>query len=897
MKSEEVAAIVDFIDEGVVIFGSDWHLEYANRAFSELTGYTATAGRGVLKSIFEVSDADQAMLAKMTSAVRDGRPFEGEVKGRTKGGDLFWSHFAFSPQLDEHGGLRVFIGKFRDLSYAKAMETRAEQLERDYRSIFDNVQSAITVHGPDAHIRVANPRAIELLGLDHQTLQGRSANDQIFRLYREDGSEMPPEEVPVLRAIAERSPLRGIVLGYDRASDNKRLWLVCNAFPVLDPKGVTREVVLSFSDVTLLVESQTQARLFKERFELAARGTQDVIFEWNILTGEFWANEAYKSVYGYNPPSHMSLDDLPNISGVKADHKTVQSVTRDAIESTCERYLLDYGITRPDGTFGQIAVRAFIVRDADGTAQKIIGTGTDVGQLSRASLALEQSEARFRLIADSASDVLWDHDFEQKTTWSSPDWPSKLGIDVDPSYAQDFKWLEIVDELDRERLKESFRSALKSTADSWDIEFKASRADGQAIILAVKSSILRDTSGRALRILGNMRNVTAEKRTQEGYTRARALEAVGQLTGGFAHDFNNLLMIIQGNAELLELGNLDEETAEFVALISEASASAAALTRRLLTFAGQSKLDTRRVDLKNLIEGTMALLRSGLPASVTLRHSIVTGIWPLLVDANALQQAIVNLAMNSHDAMPDGGEIIVSCENHEVESEMVSSTLQLRPGRYVLVAVSDTGQGMPREVLARAFEPFFTTKEVGKGTGLGLSTVFGFAQQSGGSVTIHSEEDRGTTVQLYLPVDELAAVQAEPCRNQNLGDEVARDIRVLVVEDQAQVRSHVVRTLKRFGYQVEAAENAASALRLLDQSAGIDLLLTDIIMPGGMNGQVLAEAAKQIQPSIKVVFTSGYSAAAFEHLGLKQQSSINLLRKPYRAMELKQAIAHALRRE
>jgi PAS domain S-box-containing protein len=894
MKYHQFISFFEFVDEGIFVFGSDWRLLYSNRAFFELTGYAAPVTPDALLLILHVAEADQDIISSMREAVENGHSFAAEIVGRKQSGDPFWSDFAFRPEHDENGALCFFIGKFRDLSHVKAMENKAQQLERDYRFIFENVQSAITVHGFDAQIRVANPRAIELLGLDLEALQGRSPNDQLFRLFRENGSEMPPEEVPVIRAITERNPVRGVVLGYHRESDHKRLWFVCNAFPVLDEAGMTQEVVLSFSDITPLIESQAQARLFKERFELAARATQDVIFEWDIETGHFWANEAYKTVYGYEPPNYMSLEDLPNISGAKADHRMVQKVTKDAIKSSKQRYLLDYGITRPDGTFGQIAVRAFIVRDAHGNAQKIIGTGTDVGQLSRANYALEQSEARFRLIADSASDVLWDHDFEQNVTWSSPDWPTKLGIDVDPTFAQEFKWLEIVDQLDRQRLRESFQNAIKSTTGSWDIEFKAYRGDGQPIILAVKASILRNAAGRAVRILGNMRNVTAEKRTQEGYTRARALEAVGQLTGGFAHDFNNLLMIIQGNAELLELSNLDDDSAESVSLINEAAASAAKLTRRLLTFAGQTKLDTRRVDMATVIEGTMALLRSGLPATVKLRHSIAEGIWAPIIDANALQQAIVNLAMNSHDAMPSGGEITVTCENHEIATDMLPPTPQLNPGRYVLLAVSDNGEGMARDVLSRAFEPFFTTKDVGKGTGLGLSTVFGFAHQSGGGVTIYSEEGYGTTVNLYLPVQDAAAVPTE--HDDPVTERSAKSgLHILVVEDQPQVRSHVVRALRRFGYKVEATEDAASALRVLEHKPDFDLLFTDIVMPGGMNGQALGEAAKQLRPSIKVLYTSGYPAAAFEHLGLKQQSNVNLLHKPYRTVELQEAIDRALR--
>jgi PAS domain S-box-containing protein len=508
--------------------------------------------------------------------------------------------------------------------------------------------------------------------------------------------------------------------------------------------------------------------------------------------------------------------------------------------------------------------------------------------------ALEQSEKRFRMIEDSASDVLWDHDFESGFTWSSPDWPSKLGVEFDPANSQGFQWIEMVDPSDRQRIVKAFQDVIKSDAITWEVEFKVHGPDGHALDLAVTASIMRHPDGRAARILGTTRNITQEKRNQEGYTRARALEAVGQLTGGVAHDFNNLLMIIIGSAELLEMSNLGEEDAETLAAISQAAESAAGLTRQLLTFARQAQLNRTRLDVGALIYDTLPLLRAGLPETIELCQAIASDLWPVDVDANSLQQAIVNLAMNANDAMPRGGEIVIACSNLEVDEDMMPATADLGPGRYVAISVTDNGAGMPPTVLARAFEPFFTTKDVGKGTGLGLSTVYGFAKQSNGGVSIYSEPGLGTTVSLYLPAAEVDAYHEDRHETATEAEKPTRRKRILVVEDQPQVRTHVEKTLLRFGYAVVTAQDANAALAILKRGEAFDLLFTDIIMPGGTNGQELGEAALQFAPEIKILYTSGYPAAAFEHLGLKEQSSINFLSKPYKSSQLKEKIAAIL---
>lgn len=506
---------------------------------------------------------------------------------------------------------------------------------------------------------------------------------------------------------------------------------------------------------------------------------------------------------------------------------------------------------------------------------------------SERELSLEKE--RFRVIAGTVSDVLWDCDLAGQKWWISRDWPEKLGIQASPEGEDAQTWFGRVLPDDRPKLMASFYQLLKSGKDTWEVDYRFKGNDDQLIDIHVKAAVLRRPDGRVLRMLGNARNVTKDKRNQEGYTRARALEAVGQLTGGIAHDFNNLLMIILGNAEFLEDTALDASQAEAVAMIHQASSSAADLTERLLSFSRQSQLRAGRVVLANLIPRTVTLLRSGIPETITITCDIKQETWDAKVDANALEQAVINLAVNARDAMPSGGEIAISAENQSICADPNSHDQDLVPGDYVVLSVKDDGKGMAPDVLARAFEPFFTTKDVGEGTGLGLSTVFGFAKQSGGHVSIQSALDHGTTVSIYLPRfergedQEFDAPKAEQAKG-HTGQ------RILIVEDEPAVRAHVASVLSKLGYVVTAVADGQEALSLLHDGQVFDLLFTDVVMPGKISGPLLGQAALEIAPKIKILYTSGYPAASFENLGIKNPSDVNFLAKPYRNSQLQEKI-------
>lgn len=392
-------------------------------------------------------------------------------------------------------------------------------------------------------------------------------------------------------------------------------------------------------------------------------------------------------------------------------------------------------------------------------------------------------------------------------------------------------------------------------------------------------------------------DITARVETEAQLRQAQKMEAVGQLTGGVAHDFNNLLTVILGNAEVLVEASHDNPSLHRAAnLTMSAGQRAAELTRRLLAFARRQPLAPRPVEVGALLQDIEPLLRSTIGEDVDLRIVVNTGDWLAFVDSAQLQSAIVNLAINARDAMPSGGRLTLEAGRATVEPDVQEDAEGVSSGEYVVIAVTDSGKGMSEEVRQRAFEPFFTTKPPSRGSGLGLSMVYGFIKQSQGKVTIYSEPDEGTTVKLYLPrwVDQLAASDA-PADTDSTEAPQGRAC-VLVVEDDAMVRAFVQAALADSGYRVLVAEDGVQALGCLEKDGSIELLLTDVILPGGMNGRQLADAALQMRPDLQVLFMSGYTENAIVHHG-RLDPGVNLLQKPFRRLDLVRRVHELLSRQ
>jgi signal transduction histidine kinase len=373
---------------------------------------------------------------------------------------------------------------------------------------------------------------------------------------------------------------------------------------------------------------------------------------------------------------------------------------------------------------------------------------------------------------------------------------------------------------------------------------------------------------------------------------AQKMEAIGQLTGGVAHDFNNILTVITGTIEILGEAVKDRpHLVQIANLISAAAARGADLTKHLLAFSRRQPLQPRSTDVNALVVDAARLLRPTLGEDIEIEAMLAHDLAPALIDPSQLSTAILNLALNARDAMPGGGKLTLETSNALLDDDYARRYNEVKPGNYVMIAVSDTGQGIPSSLLEKVFEPFFTTKDAGKGSGLGLSMVYGFVKQSDGHINIYSEEGHGTTVKLYLP--QAASAPEAPAADTGISGSEGGDEFILLVEDDALVREYVVAQIGRFGYHTQAASNAAEALAFIDRDERIDLLFTDVMLPGGMNGRQLAIEALKRRPRLKVLYTSGYTENALVHHG-RLDPGVLLLPKPYLSSDLARMLRTAL---
>jgi two-component system, NtrC family, sensor kinase len=394
--------------------------------------------------------------------------------------------------------------------------------------------------------------------------------------------------------------------------------------------------------------------------------------------------------------------------------------------------------------------------------------------------------------------------------------------------------------------------------------------------------------------------VRRRESTEQALRQSQKMEAVGRLSGGIAHDFNNMLTVILGNIDMASrrLGDDNPRIQRLLDSARQASERAATLVQRLLAFSRQHPQEVKAVDINRLVQSMSELLRRTIGETVTVETVLAGGLWKIAVDANQLENAVLNLAVNARDAMPDGGRLTVETSNSYLDEAYVTlnSDEGFTAGQYVMLAVTDSGTGMSREVRERAFEPFFTTKPTGMGTGLGLSMVYGFLKQSGGHIKIYSEPGEGTTIKLYFPrivdqrglpdwTDERISARPKPSAR---GSET-----ILLVEDDEEVRKFATEVLREQGYTVHVASDGTSALRLLEIESSIVMLFTDVVLPGGMNGRQLADEAQRRKPELKVLYATGYTRNAIIHQG-RLDAEVELLTKPFTAEQLARKVRQIL---
>ena len=538
-----------------------------------------------------------------------------------------------------------------------------------------------------------------------------------------------------------------------------------------------------------------------------------------------------------------------------------------------------------DGRSIDVSLSISPIRTAAGKIVGISMAARDITESKQTQKALTQEMEERRRIFDTSKDLILVTDTSGNFIQVSPSVTAILGYQ--PSDMIGHSAVEFIHPDDLENTRSEMRAARRGQSKR-NFETRYIDKEGKAVALNWTGT----WSEPVHRHFFIGRDLTEKQAAEAQLRHVQKMDAIGQLTGGVAHDFNNILTVITGTIGILEEAVAGEpQLAAIARLIDEAAERGANLTKHLLAFARKQPLQPLEVDVNSLVLEAAKLLQPTLGEHIEITPLLAEDAWTALADPSQLTTAVLNLALNARDAMPNGGKLALETSNVYLDENYASMQDEVAAGNYVMIAVSDTGTGIPAALLERVFDPFFTTKEVGKGTGLGLSMVFGFVKQSGGHIKIYSEEGHGTSVKIYLPrATGLNQTAAEALVSVDIegGDEA-----VLVVEDDPLVRRYVMTQIESLGYTTLEAANATEALHIIDNGANIDLLFTDVIMPGHMNGRQLVDEALKRRPGLKTLYTSGYTENAIVHHG-RLDSGVLLLAKPYRKSELARMIRLAL---
>ena len=706
----------------------------------------------------------------------------------------------------------------------------------------------------------------------------------------------------------------------------ERFWSATHT-PIFGGDGELAVIMQHTVDVTELHRLRSGQHSDAMQLETGILGRADTVQAANIALDE---ERSYLRGLFQQAPSFMAVlrgpdhvFDIANAAylDLVGDREVVGRTVRDAIPELLDQGFVDRldVVFRTGETFTGQSVPVRLARSLTGPLEQryvdvvyqpvrarngaVIGIfvqGHDVTDQMLAEQAARDSEERFRSLAQSMPNHVWTALPDGNLDWFNQRVYEYSG--AEPGTLDGQAWAGIVHPDDVPGAAAVWTAALRS-GQAYETEFRIRRRDGLFRWHIARAVPILDDAGRIVRWIGTNTDIEDQKlaeagmaelnatlefrvaerteellRTQEALRQSQKMESIGNLAGGIAHDFNNLLQVIGGNLQLLGAdmaGNARAAQRVENALLGVSRG--AKLAAQLLAFGRRQPLEPKVVNVGRLIRGMDEILRRSLGEQIEIETVVAGGLWNTMVDPANVENALLNLAINARDAMEGGGRLTIEAGNAYLDSDYARFNADIAPGQYVMLAVTDTGHGMTPEVVANAFEPFFTTKPAGKGTGLGLSMVYGFVKQSGGHVKVYSELGKGTTIRLYLPrstqsEDVLTELDAIPMRG---GEET-----VLVAEDDDAVRDTAVALLAGLGYRVLKARDAASALSIVESGVQVDLLFSDVVMPGPMTATELARKARERQPALKVLFTSGYTENAIVHGG-RLDAGVNLLGKPY----------------
>lgn len=875
--AERLYQTLDNINDGFMTIDGNWHFTFVNQEAMRL---------------LERSDTDlyaRSLWEILPDTVGSG--FERRLREAAHTQQVT-TFVEYVPALAKWFSVRAYPSSEGLAIYAQDVTSSREQQEQlalleaavsRSNDIF-LITEANLLDEPGPRIVYANDAITKLTGYSPNEIIGKSP-----RLFQGAGTSR--SELDRIRAALEaRTPVSAELVNYAR--DGSAYWAELDIAPIVDQAGRATHFVAVQRDITQRKAAQDALAISELRFRTVAQLSADIVWDWELASNVIWQTED-------GPARYFKAEDKPASpqSWLERIHpEDSERVLADliaALRGGGDEWSAEYRLRRTDESYSQMIARAAVIRNHLGKAIRIVGCAEDVTEQRELEDRVRHSEESYRTLFQAApyAIIVKDRDTHRLIAvndaavkqygWSREE---MLAMTMSDFYAPEALQALAVSQRsyssdDSSLLKNVRHRKKDGTFIDVEMAVRLLEYDGRPATLAVIS----DVSDR-------VRGERARAAAEEQLRASQRLDVVGKLTGGVAHDFNNILMVIMANVDaILDGQDVLPETRRSIERIGGAAERATQLTRQLLAFSRKQTLRPEKINLNDLVVATGSLLRRTLGEHIEINSLLAEELWETNTDRGQVEAAVINLCINARDAMPNGGRLFIRTRNVTLDEDYAALNPEARPGDYVALSVTDTGTGMTQEVLSRAFEPFFTTKEVGKGTGLGLSMVYGFVKQSKGHVAIYSEPGHGTVVTLYLP---RADREQEKAVTREL--HVPRGTeRVLVVEDEDQVRAIVVGQLSSLGYAVTEASNGEAALGKLKASPTFDLLLTDVIMPGPINGQALAREAARIHPDMRVLFMSGYSDDAISTFGVLNPG-VTLLTKPFRKTDLAIAVRRAV---
>ncbi len=827
-------------------------------------------------------DDVEPTLAVFSSALGSGEPVDVRYRVRVAAtGEYRWMRARAYPRGNVDHDIVRWYSVVEDVHDGHLAEDRLRASEERYRTLFDALDAGFCVF--EMEFDDASGRAV-----DYRFLEVNRAFETQTGLVDAVGKSMrslaPAHEQAWFDRYGEVARTGNPMRFEDEAAALGRHYDI-SAFRVGPPEA--RQVAALFRDITDRRHNEIALRQSEEQFRIFAQAVPNHV--WAARPDGYldWFND---QVYTYSGEASGTLDGVT--AWTRIIHPNDLAAAGEAWTgslATGAIYETEFRIRRTDGAYRWFLVRAEPVRDDGDAVLRWVGTNTDIDDRRRAT-------AELAALNETLEQQVAVRTAERNRVWETTnDLMGAAGLDgylksVNPAWTQMLGWseaelmgrpfLEIVDPSDHAETLTVVQRLATGNPVTGFIDRVLTSDGGQRVVMW---NAVPEPETDIFHIIG--RDLTEQRQAEEALRQSQKMEAVGQLTGGLAHDFNNLLTGVTGNLELLATRIAQgryRDVDRYVSAAQGASKRAAALTHRLLAFSRRQTLAPKPTDVNRLVVELEELVRRTVGPAITVEVVAAAGLWPSLVDPNQLENALLNLCINARDAMPEGGRLTIETCNRWMD-QRAAAERDLAPGQYISLCVSDTGTGMTPDVIAKAFDPFFTTKPIGQGTGLGLSMIYGFARQSGGQVRIYSEVGDGTMVCIYLPRHLGEAERPEVVPELSSAPRATDGETVLVVDDEPTVRMLVMEVLEELGYAAIEAGDGASGLRVLQSDARIDLLVTDVGLPGGMNGRQMADAARTARPDLKVLFITGYAENAAVGNG-HLEPGMHVMTKPF-AME------------